>query len=198
MAIAHLLEDFTASTLGEPTQLLADEALEDERLMSFEQGYSAGWEDALAAQATETARLSETLCSNLRDLSFTYHDALFQMGESLSPLFQTLVQSVLPKALAASFGNHIVEQLHTLAQGKIEQPLSVVVAPGLKHTVQALLQGEFSAPVEVTEDKSLGCEQAHLRVGTSEIELDGDALIANIQTAVEAHNFQYTKDHEHG
>ena len=62
MAISHLLEDFgTNSDLPGPLTMMSPEDIEDVRLGAFEQGYSAGWEDALSAQSRDRARLSETL-----------------------------------------------------------------------------------------------------------------------------------------
>ncbi len=198
MTIAHLFEDFTASALGEPMQLLSEEALEDERLAAFERGYSAGWEDALAAQADDKAKLSEALRANLQDLSFTYHDALAQMNANLRPLLDTMIGAVLPGAMAASFGHHIVDQLQQLAREQIEQPMSVVVPSGCREPVLALLEQSVPTRVDVSEDDRLEADQAWLRVGDHELELDGGALLEEIRAAVEAFNFQTAKDNANG
>ena len=57
------------------TLVLDTGALEDAKLASFESGYSAGWEDAAAAQADDQTRVSADLARSLQSLTFTYHEA---------------------------------------------------------------------------------------------------------------------------
>jgi len=97
MAITHLLEDFSAGgASGDVMTRMSDVALEDQRLASFEQGYSAGWEDAFTAQVEDQTRITGNLASSLGDLSFTYHEALAQLLVSVEPVFRSLVELVLP------------------------------------------------------------------------------------------------------
>ena len=64
MSIAHLLEDFTPQAGTAKVHLLDDDALEEMRLAAFEEGYIAGWEDALQAQeqGRETLQKMEQWC----------------------------------------------------------------------------------------------------------------------------------------
>ena len=76
MSIAHLLEDFTLQAGGGQLHVLDEDALEEQRLASFEQGYSAGWEDAVQAQEQSRGQVSAELAKSLEDMSFTYHEAV--------------------------------------------------------------------------------------------------------------------------
>ncbi|WP_254448020.1 hypothetical protein [Ruegeria arenilitoris] len=111
MPIAHLLEDFSDNPDNGTTHLLDEEALEEHRLESFERGYSAGWEDAVAAQEQQFGQMNTDLAAALSDLSFTYQEALTRMTLSLEPMFESLVQVVLPKLLDRGFASRLTEQL---------------------------------------------------------------------------------------
>ncbi|MDA7965210.1 MAG: ABC transporter ATP-binding protein, partial [Ruegeria sp.] len=69
MSIAHLLEDFTVQTGAGALHMLDDEALEEQRLAAFENGYGAGWDDAVQAQDQARGQLSAELSGALSDLS---------------------------------------------------------------------------------------------------------------------------------
>ena len=71
MTIAHLLEDFGMASIPEPAALAAaaavsEEVVEEQRLISFEKGYSAGWDDAVTAQDKDTQRISATRLPAMR------------------------------------------------------------------------------------------------------------------------------------
>lgn len=130
MTIAHLLENFGIDTTAEPAlPTISEELAEEQRLASFESGYTAGWEDAVAAKDKESSRISAELASSLEDLNFTYHEAQNQLLESLDPMFKVLTSAILPDAMAASFGHHIVDQLSEMAKGRTDQPMQIMVSP---------------------------------------------------------------------
>lgn len=199
MTIAHLLENFGTETTAQPDQpAVSEELLEEQRLASFESGYSAGWEDAVTAKDKESGRISAELASSLEDLNFTYHEAQSQLLESLDPMFKVLTSAVLPDAMAASFGHHIVDQLSELAKGQTGQPMQIVVSPGESAAVRKLLPENFSVPVAVQEDSSLAAGQAYLRIGASECEINCDALLESIQDSIEAFTYHAKEDSQYG
>ncbi|GGH39400.1 flagellar assembly protein FliH [Cribrihabitans marinus] len=199
MTIAHLLEDFTVDPMAAGRlQLIDEDTLEERRLAAFEQGYAAGWEDAVAAQATEDDRVVSGLAKTLEDLSFTYHEALAQMAVSLRPLFQGLVGTVLPDALNRSFGHHIVEQLNDMASEDIAQPALLVVPKGAGKALQPILDRDFSLPVQLIEEASLPPGQASLRIGQAERDIDCNRLLASISEAMDTYIHQASEGLDHG
>lgn len=199
MSITHLLEDFGGSSVVEvPDPGLSEEAVEEQRLVSFEKGYSAGWEDAISAKDQESTRISATLASSLEDLNFTYHEAQTQLIESLDPMFKVLTSSVLPDAMAATFGHHIVDQLTDMARLQTDQAMQIVVSPGESHGVRALVAENISVPVKVQEDDTLAEGQAYLRVGASERELNSSALLESIHGSIDAFTYHVREDSQYG
>ncbi|MBQ4823328.1 ABC transporter ATP-binding protein [Leisingera sp. HS039] len=199
MTIAHLLEDFAMNTSAEPAlPAVSEELIEEQRLASFENGYSAGWDDAVTAKDQESSRISTELANSLEDLSFTYHEAQSQLLDSLDPMFKVLTSAVLPDAMAASFGHHIVDQLADMAKGQTDQPMQIVVAPGEAAPVRSLLPDNFSVPVTVQEDSVLSAGQAYLRIGSTECEINCDALLESIQDSIEAFTYHAKEDSQYG
>lgn len=187
MTIAHLLEDFEIN-LMDPSRirLMDEDTLEEYRLTAFEQGYSAGWDDAVSARSEEQGQLNATLARNLEDLSFTYHEALSQMTQSLEPMFKSLIGTVLPQTMDRSYTHHIVEQLKSMAREQVAQPALLIVPSGVSATLKPILSEEFSFPVQLVEESSLPAGQACLRVGTAERDVDCSALLSSISDAMDS------------
>ncbi len=199
MTIAHLLEDFGFATAAEPAaNALSEEALEETKLESFETGYTAGWDDAVSAKDKEATSISATLATSLQDLSFTYHEAQSQLIESLDPMFKVLTSAVLPDAMAASFGHHVVDHLTELAKGQTDQGMYIVVAPGESQPVRALLSENFNVPVTVKEDEGLEPGQAYLRVGAAEQELNSSALMDSVRDSIDAFTYHFKEESQYG
>ncbi|WP_170571450.1 ABC transporter ATP-binding protein [Ruegeria atlantica] len=190
MSIAHLLQDFTLQAEGGKLQLLDEETLEEHRLAAFEQGYSAGWEDAVQAQEQSRGQISTDLARSLEDMSFTYHEATSRMTLSLEAMFQSLVNVVLPEMLDRGFAARLVEQLTDMAREQIGQPMQVYVPKECAADVDALLPPELSLPTRVIEDLSLEPGQARLQVGTSQREVDCSGLLAAVAGAFDAYVFE--------
>lgn len=199
MAIAHLLEDFgTALNADSPGRTLGEEELEDFRLSAFEQGYSAGWDDALAAQAQDQARISSALAANLEDLSFTYHEAVNQLLLTVEPVFRSLMETVLPDAILRSHGGLILEELQKLAQDRTAAPVRLLVPPGAGAALEELLPDNLTMPVDVIEDQSLEPGQADLRVGSVERELDCSQILKVLGEALDAFFYQTSEEAKNG
>lgn len=199
MSINHLLEDFGPATKVEAIiPEISEEVVEEQRLISFEKGYSAGWEDAVTAKDKETTNISATLASSLEDLNFTYQEAQSQLVESLDPMFKVLTSAVLPDAMSATFGHHIVDQMNDMARGQTNQPMDIVVSPGEGNAVRALLPEGFAVPVKVTESADLSPGQAYLRVGQSEREINSSGLIESINDSIDAFTYHVREDSHYG
>ena len=199
MPISHLLEDFGALRAPQGAgRTLDEEELEDFRLAAFEQGYSAGWEDAVKAQTEDQNRVSAELARNLEDLSFTYHEAVNQLMLSSEPVFRALVERVLPQTLTQQFGGHILERIRAVTEEEVAQPVTLAVAPGEGAAVRALLRDQLAMPVKVREDPALEAGQADLRIGESESRLDTALLTEAFEVAVDAFFHQTRKESGHG
>ncbi|WP_407493752.1 ABC transporter ATP-binding protein [Pseudooceanicola sp. MF1-13] len=183
MSIAHLLEDF-GSAVASASPGLSEEEVESVRLEGFEAGYKAGWEDALRSQSEEHARISEEFARNLSDLSFTYHEAHSHVMQSMAPLLQDLVDTILPEVVRETIGFRVVEQLNDMAKEAGAQTIELAASEGDLPVIQALLDRDFGFPISARADASLAEGQVILRMTGDERQIDMSAVMTGIKDAV--------------
>ncbi len=191
MSIAHLLEDFDTDPLAtDKVHLMTEDTLEEHRLTAFDAGYAAGWDDAAKAQSDQKTEVAASLVRTLEDASFTYQEAVAQVNAALEPMFRRLVDTVLPRSLEDSYGLHIVEQLRDMAREQTAQPALLVVPSGAGRVLKPMLDREFAMPVQLVEEASLPPGQASLRIADIERNIDYEALMNAIKSALDSFTYQ--------
>jgi len=197
--LATVLEDF-GSTLSPMSRVShSEETLETERLEAFDKGYRAGWDDAIKAKSDDSDQLSDALAQNLQDLSFTYHEAHAQVLANLAPLFDEILQKMLPAIAKDTLGAHISEQLTRAAKEMGTVSVEVMVAPGAGEEVSHCINAAVSSlPISVKETSSVGVGEAELRLGGKEIAIDLTSVTTQITQAVRAAVHQDTAASAYG
>ncbi|WP_343080489.1 flagellar biosynthesis protein [Ostreiculturibacter nitratireducens] len=183
------LEDFSApetSDDGDRLQMTVTDR-EELRLAAFEKGYTAGWDDAVAAQENEGSRLRADLARNMLDLSFSYHEARIHVLRAMEPLLQEMVAKVLPAVARQSIGPIVLEALGPLAAEIADTPISVVLNPASLETVSSFLDPNGQIPLRFVEEANLGEGQVHLQFGDTETRIDLDGVISAIGAAISAY-----------
>ncbi len=199
MGLAQILEDFgTYDATPGVTIQLSDVALEEQRLEAFENGYKAGWDDAITAQGDDQTRIATDFARNLQDLSFTYHDAFNQLTKAIQPLLTQIVSKVLPEMAHATLGAQVVEQLTDMARTQAGEPVEVVVSPANATSISALAEQDLGMPITIVEEPSLGEGQVYLRFGQTEREINLDQVLGGISEAVDAFIHQTEQEMNHG
>ncbi|MGB3177421.1 MAG: flagellar biosynthesis protein [Albidovulum sp.] len=178
------LEVFELTDMTDERVELGQAELEECRLAAYEQGYTAGWDDAVAAQDQEVARLRADLGQNLQDLNFTYHEAHSHVLRTLEPLLQDMVTKVMPAIARDSLGPMVLEHLRPIAKEMANQPIVLVANPANRDLLERLVVHEVSFPITMREEPSLGEGQVHIRMNEEESRIDLDGVIAAISTAV--------------
>ncbi len=183
MSISHILDDFGVPD-DKASTLISDVSLENERLIAFEAGYKAGWDDATRAQQDDRARISADFAANLHDLSFTYREAQSGLLAELKPLLTGMVETVLPRLAHASLGPRVVEMLQDMARIASDAPAQIVTAPSNAEVMETLIENHLDFPVTVRSEETLGDGQVHISFGGSEAQIDLGAVLAEIGSAV--------------
>lgn len=186
-ALREFLEDFgDAAPVTQQAGPVVNEAeLESMRLAAFEEGYRAGWDDADKARTSESGALSEALTQKLQDLSFTYQEAFDAMTKAVSPLLEDVAQTLLPELAKATLGGHVTETLNSLAADIGTLDVQVAVASTHVDALTQLLDGSYPFALRVVADDSLSNEQADLRFGTVEKQIDLTDVIQSVRDAVQ-------------
>ncbi len=196
MTIAHLLEDFTSTGVAQVSPAAqGDDALEELRLAAFEQGYSAGWEDAVQKGTGADARFSEALTQTLQDLSFPFHELRGQMLTAMTPLFDCLSETLVPNLARAGLGPQLTALLNGANETLIDQPPELLVAKGRQDDFASL---NLPVPVQISEDPCLSGDQIILRLGQSETALDRQALTQSVTDLIDTFQFDAQEDAKHG
>lgn len=169
----------------EDAELALDPAeFEEAKLAAFEKGYQAGWDDAVAAQNSETARLHADLGQNLQALGFTYHEARQHMLDALRPLLIDICAKVLPELARDSLAPVVAEQLLPVADNLISAPIAVVCNPVALPQIEEILATRSDLPLIFEPEPTLGEGQAYLRFSETETRIDLDAVVGAISQAV--------------
>ncbi|SMX32020.1 ABC transporter ATP-binding protein [Maliponia aquimaris] len=207
-ALQDLLEDFGGAPLARgsatraeaaPQQPAFNEAdLEGKKLEAFEKGYRAGWDDSVKSQSDDRTRISSAFGQHLQDLSFTYHEAYTQVMNAVTPLLNEMVNALMPALARETLGHHIVDQLKAMSREIGQMEVVIAVAPTRVEAVTPLLKSDFAFPIQLVPDDTLAEEQADIRFGETERQIDLSDLIASVAEAVEGFAHDNRRKMTHG
>ena len=193
------LEEFDAEPGPDSGGPAPDAAgLEEVRLAAFENGYKAGWDDALAAQQDSESRDRIGVAQAMQALSFTFHDARDHVLQALSPLMAEVAARLLPQIAHAALPHLVAEALAPYAEMAADAPVVILAAPESSARVTALLGPQPGFPVRVEEAADLSPGQVTLRLGDTETRVDLDAALATIRTAFDDFFDLAARERRHG
>ena len=194
------LEVFDSSIAadGTPQPLVEASAMEEAKIASFEQGYSAGWEDAAAAQQGDQNRIRTDLARNLQSLAFTFQDARSHVLQAIRPLIVEMTNRLLPEVAREALAPTVLEALMPLADRLADAPLVLVLNPAARDSVESLISQATGLPMVIEEEPSLDEGQVYIRLGTTETKVDLSQATADITTAVRAYFSLTNQETPHG
>lgn len=198
--MALRLEVFETAEKAEKSDvvILDSGLLEEAKLASYDAGYSAGWEDAAAAQTGDQTRIRADLARNLQALSFTFHEARSHVLSGLQPLLEQIVGRLLPELARESLPGIVLDTLMPLAEQLAEAPVTLVLNPAARPAVEALLEAATGMVLKLEEEPSLSEGQVYLRFDRSETLIDLDRATAEITAAVRGFFEMPQKESQHG
>ena len=194
MSIAHMLEDFSQSFSAHTGGGHRDTNSDAELLDSFEQGYKAGWEDAIRAKSEERASVSADLARNIRDLSFTYHEAREAILTEIAPVVEQAITTVLPEISRQSIGMQVMEELSAIIQENADTQVLLTTSPGNYEAVSEILPKDVNFPVDVVRDAGLGDGQIRFQFGNRERQIDLNEVLNTVSRAFEGFTYETRKE----
>lgn len=187
MPLLDRYNDF--GTLVGPDQSSDGAGFDDQealRLEAFESGYQAGWDDSSAAHQTERERVSSDLAQSLQDMSFSYHEAYAKLSIAMKPLLTKCVTMLLPQTLQSSLSAQVISKASELVQAQSEGAIEIVVSPETEPAMRNLLEQNLNLPFGLAIDPGLLSGQVRLQAKAGECEINLDALLADLTTAIDA------------
>jgi flagellar biosynthesis/type III secretory pathway protein FliH len=159
-------------------------AVEEAKVASFEQGYSAGWDDAVAAQQGDQDKIRADLARNLQSLSFTFQDARSHVLQSIRPLILEMVNRLLPEVAREALAPTVLDAVMPMAEGLADAPVTLVLNPANRSQVEGLVAQATGLPMVIDEEPSMPDGQVYIRFGTAETKVDLAQVTADIGLAV--------------
>ena len=178
--------DTVAAADGSIQPLVEATAVEEAKVASFEQGYSAGWDDAVAAQNGDQTRIRADLARNLQSLAFTFQDARSHVLQAIRPLILEMVNRMLPEVAREALAPTVLEALTPMADELADAPLTLVLNPAVRGQVEDLVAQATGLPMVIEEEPSLPEGQVYIRFGSIETKVDLSQVTADIAIAVRA------------
>ena len=178
--------DTTLAGDGRVQPLVEFSAVEEAKIASYEQGYSAGWEDATAAQNGDQSRIRADLARSLQSLSFTFQDARSHVLQAIRPLILEMTSRLLPEVARESLAPTVLDALMPMADDMADAPLTLVLNPAVRDRVEGLVAQATGLPMTIEAEPSLSEGQVYIRLGAKETKVDLDRVTADITAAVRA------------
>ena len=201
MSLSHLYQDFGPVGI-EPATILGiqDDSLEDLKLEAFENGYKAGWDDAIKAHESEQERAIIAVTQRLEDLSFTHTEAITKMTSAMQPLLSKITLCLLPEIAKNALGAHVAEQLDELLKEEAQSAVEIAVAPETLGPLKKQLEGRSNLSLDFTAEPILTSGQVYLRSRKAEREVNLDTVLDGIKIAIDAFftEIQQEEDSRHG
>lgn len=190
MILAEFLEEFGSKTLSGGASLTAASPsdIQAYELSAYESGYKAGWEDSAKAQDADTDSVSAEFNQNLKDLSFTYHEAYSHILKSLEPLFEQISKTIMPVFLHETLGVQIAEVLMRQARNITPMSAEILVPQAQLSFVEPLVAHDYGFPVTVATDEALKQGEADIRLGAVEEHVDLSEIVEGIRAAIHGFN----------
>ncbi len=161
----------------------------------FDDGYNAGWDDAMSQVETEQTAASETLRERVSELRIDRGAAMAAALRSLEPILRDVFDKVLPRAAERSFLPTLMEELGDVLNDDVAK-LSVVVSPEDATRLLRLLarSGLDDGRVSVRAEPALSLSQALIRWEDGERRLDFETVLSDLDEALDT--FLSTLDRE--
>lgn len=195
MSLSHRYSNFASlDANGETSPSVDVDSVEEAKLQAFEDGYQAGWEDAVKAHENATDKISADFTQNLQDMSFTFHEAFSKLAVAMKPLLSLIVTKTLPEMTNKILAARVLAQMVELMAKQSEQAIEIAVSPKNLDTLTEMLNGKTDIPFEIRGESALGDGQVYLRASTQEREINLEGVRQGISDALDAFFQQIEQD----
>ena len=203
MSLGRFLEKFDGAPPGGTGRGAAEKPataadVDAARAAGYEAGYASGWDDAVKAEETSRKHVDAELERNIRDLGFTYHEAVGAVRGELERFVDALVSAFLPAVLPDLTRAYLRESLMSLAEDRLDVPVELVVSPDSRGQLDDIAEAGFPFELTLVEDATLVPSQIFLRFGESEKAIDLAPLAETLCAQVRALSDPQDGVQEHG
>lgn len=134
---------------------------------TYEEGYEAGVQDALASQQAQINERIAKLVEGLDDLAFTYAEASTHILSALQNVVLDALQTILPTAANICLTDHIKKVVDQMLSVDPQAAIQILASSEDLNDLQALVAPSLKFPLNVVEVPNQ--PQGHIVVTNGEI-----------------------------
>lgn len=163
------------------------------REAAYDDGYNAGWQDALSATRDEDDQRRATALEAVQAISFTYAEAHAALETAFLALTDQLLEQLLPQAAQLGLPALLRGELHRIAQQGASLPIELHCAPASSPALRSIIDTVKGVDIRVIEEPAFSDAQVSLRLGAQQRDIDFDSLTDQIRAAFERQSPSPTK-----
>lgn len=187
MKNSPLYEDFNIQQPMTPSKSpVSIEEFEDQKLASFENGYSSGWDDAICAHKDGKIVLSKSLKDSIERAELTRKEALNQFSDLFKPLIHEVISKIFPDFSSCILAQHIKEILNASIEDLAKVPVCISVSRPDYESLRSLTSDFLSDDVSLEVDLALDSGQVCIALGQAETIVDLAQIFKDVSAAVDA------------
>lgn len=165
---------------------------------SYAEGLADGRAQAQAEFDADAQAALNAIAQSLSDLTIGYADARAAVLEQLGPLFQSVIDVLLPELTQVSFREHLLKLLQDAAADDAGRPAILRIAHQSNADIAAFLEAQGLAQVVLEHDQTLQDGQALLTTEQSETMLDVERAREEIHRAFQSLTDPQNRNRQHG
>lgn len=152
-----------------------------DQLASYESGFQAGWDDAMAANQENSNHISASLARNLEAIDFTMAEAQSQLLCGLKPILDEVGKTLLPEIRSLALRDHISKEIENCLRTYTSSTIALVVSEADQQGVKELLSRTPETSKIALEVKSTLAEgQAYITCAQTDRKIDISQSIQEI------------------
>lgn len=177
-----IFEDFGA-TIPATTDPQTEDSLVKLKRAAFDEGYSQGWNDAIASSESENRKAQTDIAIALQETSFSYVEARMHVLKSVQPLLKAIVSVVLPEMANASLSGRISEELYKFT-ASLEDPIELICSEQDHEEIKSIVTTSASFPVVVKAEPSFAQNQVIMKFKNGNAELDLEETFKTVSALI--------------
>lgn len=157
------------------------------REQAYEEGYAAGWQDALEQMRNEDELRTIAAQEALQAIGFSYNEAHQALVGSFLALTHAMLEKLLPEAAHLALPAFVSAELEAVVAQNTRADVQLVCAPGARERLAEVVASCTQIKIELVEEPSFSESQLSLRLDSQERDIDLSGLLHKMREMFAQH-----------